>query len=161
VLFLDTCSILDVIRAPVRGLAGCAEAASELVAMATATTPLCNLVVGSFVSTEWSSHAQSVLDELTRHLDKLDQQADHFHGLCGHLGVTLGFGRPQYGASGLAHRLHDLSRQLLQAAVALESHPDTKARAYERVAITRRRPCRKGGELKDCTIFEECLEVCR
>jgi hypothetical protein len=71
------------------------------------------------------------------------------------------FGQPQYRTSGLAARLHDLSRQLVQAAVVLDRHPDTVARAYDRVAVTRRRPCRKGGELKDCTIFEECLEVCR
>jgi hypothetical protein len=117
-------------------------------------------VVGSFVPGEWSAHAQTVLDELTRHLDRMDRQADHFHGLCGHLGIALGFGRPRYAPSGLANRLHDLSRQLLHAAVDLDAHPDTNARAYTRV-VTKRRPCRKGGELKDCTIFEECLEVCR
>ena len=41
VLFLDTCSILDVIRAPIpeRKLGGCVEAASELVATVTAATP--------------------------------------------------------------------------------------------------------------------------
>jgi hypothetical protein len=161
VLFLDTCSILDVIRAPVRGLAGCVEAASELLAMATAATPACSLVVGSFVPSEWNGHAQPVLDTLTAHLDRMDQQANHFHGLCGHLGIALGFGQPQYSPSGLANCLHDLSRRLLSAAIVLDAHPDTMSRAYARVAVTQRRPCRKGGELKDCTIFEECLEVCR
>ncbi len=160
VLFLDTCSILDVIRAPVRGLAGCIEAASELLAMATAAAPLCNLVVGSFVPTEWDDHDESVLNTLITHLDRMDEQANHFHSLCGHLGIALVFGRAQYAASGLAKCAHDLSRQLLHAAVALDAHHETMTRAYARV-VTKRRPCRKGSELKDCTIFEECLELCR
>src|SRR5262249_31933475 len=49
VLFLDTCSILDVIRAPARGLANCVEAATELLGMATGSPPSCSLVIGSFV----------------------------------------------------------------------------------------------------------------
>jgi hypothetical protein len=161
VLFLDTCSILDVIRAPARGLANCAEAATELLGMATSVPPSCRLLVGSFVPTEWNDHQQEVLDLLNGHLDRMQSQAAHFHGLCGHLGLAIPFGPPQYVTSGLSTRLHDLSRQILQASLVLDRHNDTMERAYNRVAVTRRRPCRKGGELKDCTIFEECLEVCR
>jgi hypothetical protein len=161
VLFLDTCSILDVIRAPARNLANCVEAATELLALATVSPAQCSLIVGSFVPTEWSDHEQEVLDLLNGHLQRMEDQARHFHGLCTHLGIPLAFGQPQYGASGLVPRLHDLSRQILRASIALDSHDDTMSRAYNRVAITRRRPCRRGGELKDCTIFEECLEVCR
>lgn len=161
VLFLDTCSILDVIRAPARGLVGCVEAATELLGMATASPARCSLVVGSFVPTEWNDHQQEVLDSLQSHFDRMQSQAEHFHGLCGHLTVPITFGVPRYVTSGLALRLHDLSRQVLQASLILDRHPDTMTRAYDRVAVTRRRPCRKGGELKDCTIFEECLEVCR
>jgi hypothetical protein len=161
VLFLDTCSILDVIRAPARNLTHCVEAATELLGMATAAPPTCSLVVGSFVPKEWSDHEQEVLDLLNGHLDRMQAQAAHFHGLCTHLGLTIGFSHPQYPASGLALRLHDLSHQLLQTCLVLDRESVTMARAFERVAVTRRRPCRKGGELKDCTIFEECLEVCR
>lgn len=161
VLFLDTCSILDVIRAPVRGLAGCVEAALELLGMATAAVPLCQLVVGSFVPKEWDDHDEAVLGELTRHLKRVDEQSDQLQTLCGHLGLGMSPTRPDYATSGLDIRLHDHSRQLLRAAVALDQDPDTNARAFERVAVSPRRPCHKGGELKDCTIFEECLEVCR
>src|SRR5581483_9656788 len=88
VLFLDTCSILDVIRAPVRALDKCVEAAAELVAVATASSPRCSLVVCSFVPVEWNSRAQDVLNELTKHLDRMEQQANHFHGLCKHFGIA-------------------------------------------------------------------------
>ena len=161
VLFLDTCNILDVIRAPVRNLTGCVEAATELVAGVTAVVPRLALVVGSFVPTEWADNAPGVPATLTRHLSRMDEQAGHFHDLCGHLGIGLSFGRSRYSATALADRLHDLSRELLDAAVVLDRHPDTSGRAFDRVTVTRRRPCRNGSELKDCTIFEESLEVCR
>src|SRR5581483_10267701 len=130
VLFLDTCSILDVIRAPVRALDKCVEAASELVAMATASSPRCSLVVGSFVPVEWNSRAQDVLNEMTKHLDRRLREPKPFPGLCQHFGIAPWFRRPRYGASGLPARLHDLSRQLLQATVVLDPHQDTKDRAY-------------------------------
>jgi hypothetical protein len=161
VLFLDTCSILDVIRAPVRGLGGCIEAASELLTMVTASPVLCNLVVGSFVPEEWNSNNQAVLAALSAHFDEMDQQAKHYHELCAHFGIPLSFSKPQYAASSLVSRVHDLSRRLLQVAVVIDPHPATQSRAYARVAVTRRRPCRKGGELKDCTILEEFLELCQ
>ncbi|MBX9627000.1 MAG: hypothetical protein K2X82_24575 [Gemmataceae bacterium] len=159
VLLLDTCCILDVIRAPERGgkLAGCVEAASTLTATPTPYT----LVVGSFVPTEWDDNVQGVADSLIRHLEKMEEQAEHFHGLCRHLGIGLNFGRPLYTASTLADRLRELSRRLIDTAVLLDPHPDAEARAFNRVARTRRRPSRKGGELKDGTIFEEYLEFSR
>lgn len=161
VLFLDTCNILDVIRSPERGrkLAGCVEAASELLAMATAPVR-CTLVVGSFVPDEWKANVGTVAGGLNRHLERMDREADDFHGLCTHLGVSLPFGRLGYAASGRPQRLHDLSRDLLAAAVALDTDPAANARAFGRV-IGSRRPSGKTGQAKDCAIFEECLEVCR
>jgi len=161
VLFLDTCSLLDVIRAPARGLTDCVEVASELLAMAVGPPVQFSLVVGSFVPGEWHDHERKVLELLTKHLQGMQEQAAHFHDLCAHFGLTLPFGLPQYLASGLAARLHDTSRRLLQAALVLDRHPDTVARAFDRVALTKRRPCRKGNQLEDCTIFEEYLQVCR
>lgn len=161
-LFLDTCNILDIIRAPVRALSGCVEAATELVAGAPAAAPRFNLIVGSFVPGEFAANSPTVADTLTAHLDRMDEQADHFHGLCGHLGIAPGFGRPGYRATAFAGRLLDLSRDLLAAAVVLDTDPDALARAVARVTgAPPRRPSRNAGQLKDCVIFEEYLEVCR
>src|SRR5437867_1252850 len=82
VLFPDTCSILDVIRAPARGLDHCVEAATELLAMSATTPAGCCLVVGSFVPTEWADHQQDVLDLLNSHLNRMEEQAQQFHALC-------------------------------------------------------------------------------
>lgn len=161
VLFLDTCSILDVIRAPVRRLANCVADATRIAEFAASSPPRCTIVVGSFVPAEWHTHDQDVLRSLENHLAEMDESASDFHGLCAHLGIPVPFTRPGYIASGLAVRLHDLSRHLLQAATVLDRDPEAKDRAFERVTVTKLRPCRRGSELKDCQIFEECLEVGR
>jgi hypothetical protein len=162
ILFLDTCSIVDIIRGPMRPdkLSGCVEAAVELLQLATSTPACCSLVVGSFVPGEWLNHAQATADDLRKHLARLDDQASYFHDACTFLGITLPFGRPTYEGVGLMNRLYDLSKQLLDAALRLDAHNDTNMRAFARAA-TNTPPSRKGGEIKDSTIIEECLEVCR
>jgi len=66
VLFLDTCSILDPIRTPLRPneLRGCIEAAQELLQLVTGSPARCVLVVASFVPGEWLAHAGPESDKL-------------------------------------------------------------------------------------------------
>ncbi len=160
VLFADTCSLLDVIRTPTRLLRGCVESAAELLQLVSSVPPQCVLVVGSFVPGEWQAHASATADELRKYLARLDEQAAYFHNSCGALGIAPPFGRPGYGAVGLADRLLDLSSQLLGRAIHLAPQNDTNLRAFNRAA-TNTPPSGKGGESKDSTIIEECLEVCR
>jgi hypothetical protein len=61
---------------------------------------------------------------------------------------------------GLVDQLLSLSEQLLNASLHLEGHNDTNMRAFARAA-NNTPPSRKGGEIKDSAILEECLEVCR
>jgi hypothetical protein len=162
ILFLDTCSIVDIIREPLRPdkLAGCVAAGVELLQLATSTPTRCSLVVGSSVPREWLNHAQATADDLRNHLARLDDLASSFHETCTSLGIALPFGRPTYGGLGLVNRLYDLSKQLLDASLYLDAYNDTNMRAFARAA-TNTPPSRKGGEIKDSTIVEECLEVCR
>jgi hypothetical protein len=162
VLFADTCSLLDVIRAPLRPaeLAGCVEAASDLLHLVITPPVRCTLVVASFVSSEWSSHAGPESDNLRAHLTRIDEEADRLHGFCGLVGIAPPFSKPEYRMLTLADRLHDLSRRLLDSALRLDQDNDCNNRAYRR-AVTYTPPSRKGGEVKDSTIIEECLEVSR
>lgn len=160
VLFLDACSLLDVIRAPTRLLKGCVESAAEMLRLVTSAPAGCTLVVGCFVPGEWHTHAGPTAEELRKHLLRMDEQAAYFHDSCGFLGMALSFGRPVYGGSGLAGRLQDLSQQLLDRAIHLDPHNDTNLRGFTRAA-TYPPPSRNGGEVKDATIIEECFEVCR
>jgi hypothetical protein len=162
VLFADTCSLLDVIRAPLRPteLAGCVEAGSELLHLATTPPVRCTLVVASFVPSEWSTHAGPESDNLRAHLARIDEEADRLHTFCGLVGIAPPFPKPEYGPLTLADRLLDLSRRLLDAALRIDQHHDCNNRAFRR-ASTYTPPSRKGGEVKDSAIIEECLEVSR
>ena len=162
VLFLDTCVLLDVIRAPLRPsqLPGCVEAAQELLQFAVLPPVRCTMVVGSFVRREWLAHAGSAADELRVQLAQMDAEAQNVHQFCGLMGITPPFPRPEYRLLSLADRLHDLSRRLLDAASHLDPDHDCIIRAHGR-ASNDLAPSLKGGEIKDATIAEECLEVSR
>jgi hypothetical protein len=152
---------LDIIRTPERAFSHCVEPATELIALSSNVPLQCSLVVASVIRTEWSDHDQNTLESLERYLRKMEAQSQHFHALSKHLGIGLSFGLPSYEMSGLASQLHNLSRNLLDASISIDPDNTIKTRAYDRVVATKKRPSTKGGELKDCTIFEEYLEVCR
>lgn len=162
VLFVDTCSLVDVIRAPLRfyELRGCIEAAQELLQLVAAQPIHCILVVASFVPDEWLAHAGTETDKLRKLLIETDEQAGRLHDFCGLAGITPPFPQTGYRLLPLADRLHDLSRQLLDSALRLDPDQDCIIRAHGR-ASAYLPPSRKGGEVKDSTIIEECLEVCR
>jgi hypothetical protein len=160
VLFADTCILLDVIRAPLRPaqLPGCVEAAQELLQLLTIPPVRCTLVVASFVPHEWLTHSGSEADNLRAHLTEIDDEAERLHQFCGLVGITPPFPTPGYRLLSLVERLHDLSRLLLDGALCLDPDQDCIIRAHGR-ASNYMPPSLKGGEVKDATIVEECLEV--
>ncbi|MBV8399512.1 MAG: hypothetical protein JOZ17_12340 [Acetobacteraceae bacterium] len=82
----------------------------------------------------------------------------HFHEACVALGIGLTFGRPFYPGASLADRLYDLSKALLDGSVRLDPDVGCLARGFGRV-LAKTPPSRQGGEVKDCVIVEECLEL--
>jgi hypothetical protein len=76
------------------------------------------------------------------------------------MGLSPSFPRPEYRLLSLAERLHDVSHGLLNAALRLEPDQDCIIRAHGR-ATNYIAPSMTGGEVKDSTIIEECLEVSR
>jgi hypothetical protein len=161
VLFLDTCILLDIIRATYRCLgSGYVQKASELRTMLTSDPPLCALVVASMVPKEWSDNARNVRDEVQAHLGKMQDQAVHFHEACATLGIGLTFGRPFYPGVSLADGLYDLSKALLDNSIHLDPDAGCMGRGVGRV-VAGTPPSSKGGQVKDCVIVEECLELSR
>src|SRR5262249_48180578 len=95
VLFLDTCVLIDVIRATMRCLgSNYVRSAIELRGLLTSVPPECTLVVASMVQNEWNNNAPPTRDEVRRHLAKIQDQTQHFHDACGALGVPLAYGLP-------------------------------------------------------------------
>src|SRR5260221_8649834 len=116
-LFIDTCILLDVIRAPLRKIPGCIQSAVELCELQTQSR--CRIVASSMIQIEWGNHNLSVMTELDRHLAGRDQDAHAFHEACELIRIPIPFGKPSYQASGLAAKLHDLAGDLLKNAIHL------------------------------------------
>lgn len=159
VLFIDTCSLLDVIRAPARPdqLKGCVRGATELHRFATGSPLSCRLVVASQVPDEWNQHANAEATVLRKHLAKLDESIADFHAACELLGLPA-FASSVYSNIRLPEHLFLLSQRLLDTALHLDAQDNTDIRALRR-AKDRIPPSKRGGEVKDCIILEECLEV--
>jgi hypothetical protein len=162
VLFLDTCILLDTIRAPIRPnqLPGCVEAARELLQLVAPAPTRCTLVVGSFVRREWLAHSGFEADSIRGHLARVDGESQNLHQVCTIPGVTPPFPTTEYRLLSLADRLYELSQRLLDAALHLDPDTDCILRAHHR-ATNDLAPSSKGGEIKDSTMIEECLEVSR
>ena len=162
VLFLDSCVLLDVIRAPLRPgqLPGCVEVARALLRPAAAPPMHCTIVAGSFVRREWLAHSDLQAAQLRDHISEIDDDAARLHHLCALMGVPPSFPAPDYRPLCLADRLLDLSRRLMDTALHLDQDNDCIIRAHHR-ASNHLAPSIKGGEIKDSTIIEECLEVSR
>ena len=60
----------------------------------------------------------------------------------------------------MADRLFDLSKQLLDSSIVLNADPGCASRGVGRV-VAKAPPSKQGGEVKDCVIVEERLEVTR
>ena len=160
VLFLDTCILLDIIRSTHRGLRGYAAQASELSGRLLDSPPACLLVLSSIISREWEDNAPAVMEETSRHLRTMEEQSGHFHDACQALGIFTATPRTPYGGMGLAEALCDLSRSLIDRAVLLDADAGCRVKAVERV-VNKIPPALRKGEVKDCTIIEEYMAVCR
>jgi hypothetical protein len=160
VIFLDTCILLDVMRAIKRRYANCVDHAVLLHAAATVTPRQCSVVVSHIVQHEWHANQQMLLQEASRHLAEIHEQSAHFHDACRAFGIAPGFPRANYAGLGIADRLHSLSWQLLNSATLIDADNECSGRALNRV-INNIPPSTHGGEAKDCTILEEYLAVCR
>lgn len=160
VIFLDTCILLDVIRAVKRRSPNHVDHAIKLLNAATTVPTSCVVVVSHLVHLEWVKNQQSVLDEAKKHLSEIQEQSDHFHDACDNFGIARSFARASYTGSGLADRLHDLSKRILDSTTIIDSDKECNQLALERV-YHYRPPSKQGREIKDCVIIEECLAVCR
>lgn len=158
VLFIDTCILLDVIRAPIRKIPGCVQSAVELLEMQ--RNSQCRLVASSMIQAEWTAHENAVLAEFDTYLGLRDLDAFAFHDACELLKIPLAFSKPSYKDTGLGAKLRDLSAELLKTSLHLLPSDESKARATNRT-LACIRPAQKGGGLQDCIIIEEYLELCR
>lgn len=153
-IFLDTCVLLDIIRAPNRGAALTVGAAIELLKGATKDPPTVYLVIGCPTPTEWQEHVDEAVADCITAINCVEAVAQswNFLGMPGIPALPMN-------ALLLLDRLRELSQDLLDAAILLDKDGDALSRAVERV-IKSTLPAKKGGKgAKDSIILEHAICV--
>lgn len=157
VLFLDTCSLLDIMRDPTRDTARPSDrrVAFELVDAMETGHLIC--LLAEQVNVEFSEHDQRIQDEATGRLQKLCDQIQRVNSLAELYGVS--------GSIDLTH-LEDhvaRARALVERChvKTIEIRPTTTAVANVFVRVNKgSAPARKGKDSsKDCLIYETYLEA--
>jgi hypothetical protein len=154
VVFLDTCVLLDVVRAPRRNAAGNVEAATELLRGATRNPPTVYLVIGCPTPTEWHTH----IDEVVQECENAVNSVDAVSACCTVVGLSA-LGPLPADLPTLPDRLKALSKSLLDASILLDKDSDALSRAIDRI-INAVKPARRGGQgAKDATILEHAVSL--
>lgn len=157
VMMLDTCVLLDIIRAPIRNDAASLKAALKLLTRMLAAPASVQLVVTYMVMKEWADNSLLVRDEVLGKVRQLNEQIDVAHEVCAVAGISTGL-KSIYDGNAIASQLQQVSTKLLNSAIIVEKDANCSANAYERV-VNNVPPARKGGQLKDCDIVEHYLTL--
>lgn len=162
IVFLDTCALLDLVRAPFRAKnAGAAEliiiAARRFLVGASSAPPSVHLVIADKVDQEWKASINSVEDELMAHLSRMEHDIDRLDKCA----LALGLAQPplQRNGSLLTFSPRPLSNALLSAASVIEEEMQIKMAAFHRESRGIA-PAKKGkGCLGDCIIVETVIQA--
>ncbi len=162
VLLLDTCTILDVVRAPLLDHLGIhdIEAVHTLISRATGSSPGVSMVITEQVHQEFREHIDAVETE-TRY--GIKKASDRFAGILKRMQelstkdyipdsvdlCSLGF--PQRGRY--------LAEQIVDTSSTLTDHADEVLKAYDRVKRGKPPATRAKQSVKDCMIAESYLRL--
>ncbi len=158
-LFLDTCAILDIIRALSRNSSDELCAAKKLFDKRDAGTIDCKVILPSVVYQEYKDHFSDtckLLDEFFQRLSDKQNELTKAQLAFGHNATPCYSDTPI-----LIRQIPDLTNKIVDTAIHISEQDDLHAAASKRI-VQCRAPASKGKqELKDCLIVEECLEICR
>jgi len=160
-LFLDTCTILDLIRVPYReelhpNMIG---AAKRLLSKTASQPPQLWVVVADQVETEWQRHQSEETDKLNKNIKDCQDKLTRFsHVLQQVLATTYPIDLTQFS---LETHLLDLSKKILDVSLKIAEEKYLRYRGYDRVHACLAPAKRGKGEQEDCVIIEHYLEVCQ
>jgi hypothetical protein len=132
VLFLDTCVLLDVVRAPLRSKPDEVRGAQLLLGSVQKSPQMIHLLVPSPVPLEWNTHIQERDDECTTAVNACDAVS----AICGHLALPVVAALPK-GVLDMPRLLRELSTDLLAACVTIDIDGLASARAVDRIIASR------------------------
>jgi hypothetical protein len=154
VLYLDSCILLDIVRAPRRNKSSEVWAAQVFLTAVGKTSKTIHLLIGTPTPREWSDHIGETVDDCTGAIDSCNAVS----AICGYLALPTVAPLPT-GVFGLPGMLRQLSSDLLAAAVLISHDAAALSRAVDRV-IASVIPAKPGGKgAKDAVILEHAVET--
>ena len=154
VVFLDSCTLLDIVRAPRRNKASEVQVARQFLVSVSKAPKTIHIIIGSPTQTEWNDHIDETVNDCTGAVDSCNAIAS----ICGYLALPVVAPLPG-GVLDLPRLLRDLSANLLAAAVTMDHNAAALARAMDRV-IASQIPAKSGGKgAKDAVIVEHVVET--
>lgn len=161
ILFFDTCSILDIVRASYRKSVATREisSASHLIKMASGNAPKVWLSTNETVYEEWHANISAVKLELCNEIERADFARSRFISTANLLhGASYDIGQ-DIRSLDLPNHLESLSENFLSACWKVKIQDTHSIKAMHRIRKYLA-PARRGKfEPKDCEIFESFLDV--
>jgi hypothetical protein len=155
VLFLDTCILLDVVRAPLRSKPDEVRFAQLFLTSVQKNPKTIHLLVPSPVHSEWDAHILERVNECTTAVNACNAVS----AICRHLALPVVAALPA-GVLAMPPLLRQLSTDLLAACVTIDNDGLALARAFDRIIAFRhpvKQPHSKGA--KDSVILEHAVET--
>ncbi len=154
VLFLDSCILLDIVRAPLRNKASEVQFARMFLDSVRKKPKRIHLFIASPTPTEWSDHVGEAETDCTTAVNGCNAVA----AICGHLPLP-GVASLPAAVLGLPPMLRTLSADLLNEAVTIDHNAAAMGRAINRI-IASTHPAKPGGKgAKDSIILEHAVET--
>jgi hypothetical protein len=154
VLFLDTCILLDVVRAPLRGKPDEVRFAQLFLTSVQKNPKTLHLLVPSPVQPEWNTHIQERVNECAIAVNACNAVA----AVCSHLALPVVAALPA-GVHEMPKLLRQLSADLLAACVTIENDGLALARAVDRIIACRHPVKQHSKGAKDSVILEHAVET--
>ncbi|OQY58001.1 MAG: hypothetical protein B6245_14110 [Desulfobacteraceae bacterium 4572_88] len=163
VIFLDTCIILDIIRALYREKIDIkiVVSAKELIIRSQAEPAGIWLLISEIVETEWNNNINSVVKELRSEIKKLRKNLFRLERILENLFSGTPIPYPDIASYDLDVSLRNISEKLLKSSISFSNDMGCFAKSSLRV-IRNEAPASKGkSEAKDCMIIEHYLKISR
>ena len=164
VLFLDTCAILDVIRAPQRKEIQnkVVSAANEIISKTLIDPKQLWIVATVMVKDEFNQNFQEVEYKLMQHIKKVNQDIEDLQWMANCLFPLSEVNSLVFAEMEIPNMLRQIAEKLLNHALIIPEDEENNyifKRSQKRI-VDKKRPSQKGWEqYKDCAIIENYLEV--
>jgi hypothetical protein len=155
VLFLDTCILLDIVRAPLRNKPDEVRFGRVFLDAVYKNPKSIHLLIPSPVTTEWNTHILAIENECRTAVDACNA----ISAICGHLALPTVAVLPAAVLT-MPAALRQLSADLLAACVAIDHDADALNRAVNLIVAGThpvKRPDNKGA--KDAVILEHAVQT--